>query len=139
MSGLKTIVRHGFAGSGAATLVLAGLFVVNGGLQALETLLVIGWLIVVGVTLLLAGTRERLAVGGRAVGWPRVAAIGVGILGIGCAGFGLSQLRTLEVASGAWLLTAALTVFVVGYVTWFARECWTGGRQLDEEMFAVER
>ncbi len=29
MSGLKTVVRHGFTGGGVATLLLAGLFVVN--------------------------------------------------------------------------------------------------------------
>ncbi|WP_222917052.1 hypothetical protein [Natrinema sp. SYSU A 869] len=138
MSGLKTVVRHGFTGGGVATLLLAGLFVVSGGSTTPSTLLLIGWLTAVGVVLLLAGTRERLAIGDRTVGWPRVAAVGIGILAVGCGGFGLSQLRGLEATSGPWLLTATATVFAMGYLIWFARECWTGGRQLDGEMFAVE-
>ncbi|RZH68104.1 hypothetical protein [Natrinema altunense] len=138
MSGLKTVVRHGFTGGGVATLLLAGLFVVNADAAAPSMLLLIGWLAAVGVVLLLAGTRERLVVAGRTVGWPRVAAVGIWILAIGAGAFGVSQLRTLEIGSGTWLLTAAMTVFAMGYLAWFARECWTGGRQLDDEMFAVE-
>ncbi|OLZ39807.1 hypothetical protein A6E15_01880 [Natrinema saccharevitans] len=138
MSGPKTVVRRGFAGGGVATLLLAGLFVVGGESGAVSTLVPAGWLGAVGVTLLLAGTRERLAIAGRPVGWPRVAAVGVCLLAAGCGGFGLTQLDEFATGSVPWLLTAALTVFVMGYFGWFARECWTGGRLLDEETFAVE-
>lgn len=138
MSGLKTVVRHGFAGGGIATLLLAGLFLVGGDPTAPSTLVLAGWLAAVGVALFLAGTYERLVVGGRTVGWPRVAAVGVGLLAVGCGGFGLSQLRDLEPASGPWLLTVAITVFVLGYFAWFALECWTGGWRLDDELFALE-
>jgi hypothetical protein len=138
MSGLKTVVRHGFTGGGVATLLLAGLFVVSGDFQDPVTLFLIGWLAAVGVVLVLAGTRERLRLGSQAVGWPRLAAVGIAILAVGCGGFGLSQLRNFAVASGPWLLTVAGTVFVLAYFAWFALECWAGGWQLDEEMFAVE-
>ncbi|QCS41462.1 hypothetical protein [Natrinema versiforme] len=138
MSGLKAVVRRGFTGGGVATLLLAGLFVVGGDPSGASTLLLAGWLAVVGVALLLAGTRERLVVAGRPVGWPRVAAVGIGALAVGTGVFGITQLRSLEVASGPWLLTVAITVFAMGYLAWFARECWTGGRRLDGEMFAVE-
>ncbi|WP_226480473.1 hypothetical protein [Natrinema amylolyticum] len=137
MSGLKTVVRNGFTGGGAATLLLAGLFVAGGDPNGAATLLLAGWLAVVGVALLLAGTRERVVVAGRPVGWPRVAAVGIGTLAVGTGVFGVTRLRSLEVASGPWLLTAAITVFAMGYLSWFARECWTGGRQLDDELFAV--
>lgn len=138
MSGLKAVVRRGFAGGGFATLLLAGLFLVGGDFAAPSTLLLTGWLAAVGVVLVLAGTRERLSVGGRTVGWPRVAAVGIAILAVGCGAFGLSQLRQFEVASAAWLLTAVMTVFALGYFAWFASECWTGGRRLDDELFTVE-
>ncbi len=138
MSRLKTVVRRGFAGGGVATLLLAGLFVVGGEPGAVSTLVPAGWLGAVGVTLLLAGTRERLAVAGRTVGWPRVAAVGVSLLAAGCGGFGLVQLDGFAAGSVPWLLTAAITLFATGYFGWFARECWTGGRLLDEEIFAVE-
>ncbi|ELZ18848.1 hypothetical protein C478_00160 [Natrinema thermotolerans DSM 11552] len=138
MSRLKTVVRRGFTGGGVATLLLAGLFVVGGEPGAVSTLVPAGWLGAVGVTLFLAGTRERLAIAGRTVGWPRVAAVGICLLAVGCGGFGLTQLGAFAVGSVPWLLTAALTVFAVGYFGWFARECWTGGRLLDAEIFAVE-
>ncbi|MDF9744559.1 hypothetical protein [Natrinema salsiterrestre] len=138
MSGLKPVVRRGFAGGGVATLLLAGLFVISGGFRSSTTLVLIGWLTAVGIALLLAGTRERVVVGGRTVGWPRLAAVGIGILAVGSGGFGLSQLRGFAVASGPWLLTVAGTIFVLAYFAWFALECWTGGRYLDDEMFAVE-
>ncbi|QCW03090.1 hypothetical protein [Natrinema pallidum] len=138
MSGLKTVVRRGFTGGGVATLLLASLFVISGGFRNSTTLALTGWLTAVGIVLLLAGTRERIVVGSRTVGWPRLAAVGIGILAVGAGGFGLSQLRGFEVASGPWLLTVAGTVFVLGYFAWFALECWAGGWQLDEEVFAVE-
>ncbi|MBZ6494275.1 hypothetical protein [Natrinema longum] len=136
MSRLKDIVRRGFAGGGIATLLLAGLFVLGG--PAPSTLLVAGWLAIVGLSLFLAGIRERVPVAGRLVGWPRVGAAGIAAFAIGAVGFGLSQLYTLEVASGTWLLAVAITVFVPGYLAWFALECWAGGRRLNDEMFAVE-
>lgn len=138
MSGLKTVLRHGFVGGGVATLLLAGLFVFAGDPTGPVMPVLAGWLAVVGFALLLAGTRERVTVAGRTVGWPRVAAGGIAVLGIGAAGFGVAQLRSLETASGPWLLAVAVTVFGIGYVAWFALECWAGGRRLDEEMFAVE-
>ncbi|MFD1563407.1 hypothetical protein ACFR99_07590 [Haloarchaeobius amylolyticus] len=137
MTGLKAVVRRGFAGGGAATLLLAGLFAVGGGTEPM-TLLLAGWLAVVGLSLLLAGRRERLTVGGRTVGWPRVAAVGICVLAVGSGVFGLSRLRQFAVGSTTWLLTGLVTLFVLGYLAWFALECWRGGWQLDDAMFAVE-
>lgn len=137
MTELKAVVRRGFTGGGIVTLLLAGLFAV-GSPPTPSTLLLVGWLAVVGVGLLVAGARERLAVAGRTVEWPRTAAVAIGVLAVGAAVFGLSQLRTLEVASGTWLLTAATLFFALGYFAWFALECWTGGRLLDDEVFAVD-
>ena len=141
MTGLKTVVRRGFAGGGAATLLLAVLFAVgSGGRDGREptTLLLAGWLAAVGLSLLLAGRRERLTVGGRPLGWPRVAAVGISVLAVGSGVFGLSRLSQFAVGNTRWLLTGLVTVFVLGYLVWFALECWRGGWQLDEAMFAVE-
>jgi len=137
MTGLKAVVRRGFAGGGAATLLLAVLFAVGGGTEP-TTLLLAGWLAVVGLSLLLAGRRERLTVAGRTLGWPRVAAVGIGILAIGSGAFGLSRLRQFAVGSTMWLLTSLITIFVLGYLAWFALECWRGGWLLDDAMFTVE-
>ncbi|MFA9417075.1 hypothetical protein [Natrinema sp. HArc-T2] len=137
MTGLKAVVRRGFAGGGGAALLLAALFAIGGGTES-TTLLLAGWLAVVGLSLLLAGRRERLTVGGRTLGWPRVAAIGIGVLAVGSGAFGLSRLRQFAVGSTTWLLTGLLTIFVLGYLAWFALECWRGGWHLDDAMFAVE-
>ncbi len=137
MTGLKAVARRGFAGGGVATLLLAGLFAVGGGTEP-STLLLAGWLTVVGLSLLLAGTRERLTVGSRTLGWPRVAAIGISVLAVGSSAFGLSRLGQFAVGSTTWLLTGLVTLFVLGYLAWFALECWRGGWHLDDAMFAVE-
>ena len=137
MTRLKPIVRRGFAGGGVATLLLAGLFAVGGGTEP-TTLLLAGWLAAVGLSLLLAGRRERVTVGGRTIGWPRVAAVGIGLLAVGSSAFGLSRLRRFAVGETMWLLTGLVTLFVLGYLAWFALECWRGGWQLDDAMFAVE-
>ncbi|SEW13555.1 hypothetical protein [Natrinema salifodinae] len=138
MSGLKAVVRRGFAGGGIATLLLAGLFLIGGEPTQPSTLAMTAWLAAVGVALFIAGTRERVILGTRTVGWPRLAAVGIGVLAVGWGIVGFSQLREFETAGGPWLLTAAITLFSLAYFAWFARECWTGGYYLDEETFAVE-
>ncbi|RQG91023.1 hypothetical protein [Natrarchaeobius chitinivorans] len=137
MSERKDTVRRGFAAAGFVTILLAGGIVVFwGGLSAPGAAWQIGWLVIVGLTLFAAGVRERLPLGVRTVGWPRVAAVGLALLAVGSSTVGFATL--LSGPSGFGLLTAAVTLFVAVYGGLFALECWFGGLRMDEETFAVE-
>lgn len=133
----RTVIRRGLVGGGVATLLLAGTFLVALG-TAPSTFAVVGWLAAVGAAMVAAGRRERIAVGPATLEWPRLAAVAIALLAAGWAvgsavslyaGAGLTGLGSIEIV---------LTVAIVGYFAWFARECWVGGGVLDEETFAVE-
>ncbi|QLK27510.1 hypothetical protein HYG81_07890 [Natrinema zhouii] len=138
MNAGKTIVRRGLTGSGVATLLLAASFVVLGSPTTPSTLLLISWLVVVGSAMVAAGHRERVSIGSTTLGWPRVAAIAIALLAIGWAAVSVAGLLANETVTGLGPLEAVLTVGVVGYFAWFARECWVGGASLDEETFTVD-
>lgn len=138
MNAGKTIVRRGLTGSGVATLLLAASFVVLGSPTSPSTLLLISWLVVVGSAMVAAGRRERVSIGSTTLGWPRVAAIAIALLATGWAAVSVAGLLANETVTGLGPLEAVLTVGVVGYFAWFARECWAGGVSLDEETFTVD-
>ncbi|QFU81554.1 hypothetical protein [Natronorubrum aibiense] len=132
------IVRRGLAGGGLVTLLLAASFLVLGESTQLTTVVLVAWLVVVGAAMLAAGTRERVTVGSRTLEWPRVAAVAITMLAVGWATISAVSLLEGDGITGLGTLEAVVTVFVVGYFAWFARECWVGGALLDDETFAVD-
>lgn len=138
MSTQKTVVRHGLTGGGFTTLILAGSFVVLGDPTSPTPLALVSWLVVVGGAMLVAGLRERVSIGSTTVGWPRVAAFAIATLAVGWAVISFASLLEGESITGLGPIEAVLTVGVVSYFAWFARECWVGGATIDETTFAVE-
>lgn len=139
MSTKKTVVRHGLTGGGFATLLLAGSFVVALGVPTTpSTVGVVSWLVLVGSAMLVAGLRERVSIGSTTVGWPRVAAVAVAAIALGWGAISLASLYAGDGITGLGPFEAVLTLGMVAYFAWFARECWVGGARIDEETFAVE-
>lgn len=135
MSERKETVRHGFAGAGLVTVLLAIGLVVFGGVTPVTGLLA-GWLAIVGTLLFVAGVRERVSVGGVTVDWPRIGAVGMAALALGSTTLGFAQLLS---GPGGWQsFNGIATLFVGLYLVWVALECWLGGVRMDPETFAVE-
>ncbi|SDR15097.1 hypothetical protein [Natronobacterium texcoconense] len=133
----KEEVRSRLVGGGVVTLVIVGLLAVLIGVPTRGAeLLPLAWLGGGGLALLLAGRYERLPLGVVTVGWPRVAAVGLGILAVGSSTFGFLQL--LANPSMLGLLQVGLALFVALLLAFGALECWLGGVGLDEETFVVE-
>ncbi|QSW99942.1 hypothetical protein [Haloterrigena alkaliphila] len=139
MNTRKAVVRRGLAGGGVATLLLAVAFVAALGVPTTPSrLAIVAWLVAVGGGMLAAGRRERVSVGSTTLEWPRVAAIAIATLAVGWGGISAASLRAGDGITGLGPLEAVLTVAMVGYFAWFARECWLGGALIDAETFAVE-
>ncbi|WP_137289155.1 hypothetical protein [Natronorubrum halophilum] len=139
MNARKRVVRHGLTGGGFVTLVLAGTFLISLGLPpSPSTFVLISWLALVGGTMLLAGLRERVSIGSRTVGWPRVAAVAVSMLAVGWGGVSLVSLLAGDGVTGLGPIEVVITLGMVGYFAWFARECWAGGVVIAEETFTVD-
>ncbi|WP_436345337.1 hypothetical protein [Natronorubrum sp. FCH18a] len=139
MNAKKTVVRHGLAGGGFVTLLLAGMFVVALGVPTTLSMLgVVSWLVLAGATMLVAGLRERVTIGSRTVGWPRVAAVAIAMIAVGWGTISLAALVEGDGITGLGAFEVVLTAGMVGYFAWFARECWVGGGRIDEETFAVD-
>ncbi|MFB1063822.1 hypothetical protein [Natrinema sp. H-ect4] len=139
MNRRKAIIRRGLTGGGVATLLLAASFVAALGVPTTPSLLLlVSWLGVVGSTMVVAGRRERVSIGSTTLGWPRVAAIAIALLAVGWAAVSVAGLLAGETITGLGPLEAVLTVGVVGYFAWFARECWVGGASIDDETFVVD-
>ncbi|MDQ2050702.1 hypothetical protein RBH26_09395 [Natronolimnohabitans sp. A-GB9] len=138
MGAQKTVVRRGLAGGGVATLLLAVAFVVALGVGSPSTVGVVAWLVAVGAGMLAAGRRERVTIGSRTIGWPRVAAVTIAVLAVGWGVISAVSLLTGDGITGLGPLEAVLTVGIVAYFAWFAHECWVGGARIDEETFTVE-
>lgn len=135
MNERKETVRHGFAGAGFVTVLLAVGFAVFAGLTPFS-LGMIGWLAAAGVLLFVAGVRERLSVGGATVGWPKLGAVGMALLALGSITLGFVQLLDLP---GGWRLFNGVAMLFVGFVlVLFALECWLGGVGMDSETFVVD-
>ncbi len=139
MNSKKAVVRQGLVGGGFVTLLLAGTLVVALGVPTTPSMLgVVSWLVFVGATMLAAGRRERVRIGSRTVGWPRVAAVAIAMIAVGWGAISLGSLLTGDGITGLGPIEAVLTVGMVGYFAWFARECWVGGARIDAETFAVD-
>ena len=139
MNSKKAVVRHGLAGGGFVTLLLAGTLVVALGVPTTPSMLgVVSWLVLVGATMLVAGRREHIRIGSRTVGWPRVAAVAIVMIAVGWGAISLGSLLAGDGITGLGPVEAILTVGMVGYFAWFARECWVGGARIDAETFAVD-
>ncbi|MFC6768731.1 hypothetical protein ACFQE6_28080, partial [Natrinema soli] len=64
--------------------------------------------------------------------------IAIALLAIGWAAVSVAGLLAGESITGLGSLEAVLTVGVVGYFAWFARECWVGGATIDDATFSVD-
>ncbi|WP_254765804.1 hypothetical protein [Salinilacihabitans rarus] len=136
MSDARETFRHGLAAGGFAMLAGLGLLLLvfgapDGGDP--ESVATVVALALVGLALLLAGLRERTALGVVTVPWNRLAALGLGFaaLYLGAGG----AVAVVEGSATVWSLTLLV---VVPYFAWLAFECWVGGRYMDRETFAVE-
>ncbi|WP_440763637.1 hypothetical protein [Natronorubrum sp. DTA7] len=139
MNSKKAVVRHGLVGGGFVTLLLAGTIVVGLGVPTTPSMLgVVSWLVFVGATMLVAGRRERVRIGSRTVDWPRVAAVAIAMIAVGWGVISFGRLLAGDSITGIGPIEAVLTVGMVGYFAWFARECWVGGARIDPETFAVD-
>ena len=139
MNAQKRVIRHGLVGGGFVTLLLAVSFVaVLGVPTSLEMVGVVGWLAAVGVIMLAAGRWERILLGSTTLEWPRVAGIAIGLLAVGWGVVSTASLLTGDGITGLGPLEAVLTLGIVAYFAWFARECWVGGARIDAETFAVD-
>ncbi|SFB83971.1 hypothetical protein SAMN05444422_102321 [Halobiforma haloterrestris] len=133
----KEDVRRRLAGGGAVSIAIAGLLVLAVGTPTAPTeVLPFAWLVVSGAALLAAGRLERLPLGVVAVGWPRVAAVGLAMLSIGSSTLGFGRLFTASDIFG--LAQAALALFTALLLALAALECLLGGVGLDGEAFLVE-
>lgn len=133
----KDTLRRRFLGGGLLSLVVAGVLVFVLGVPADPVAwLPIAWLVVGGAALLVAGARERLPLGVTTVGWPRVAAFGLGVLAIGSSTFGF--LHFLEGGGALGLLNAGVAIVLAMVLALVALECWLGGVGIDEDAFVVE-
>ena len=138
MNSRKRVVRHGLAGGGFVTLLLAASFLVLGEPTRPATIALVVWLVAVGGSMLAAGTRERVSIGAVTVGWPRIAAVAIAMLAVGWAAVSAVGLLEGDGITGLGTLEVAITALVVGYFAWFARECWVGGALLEADTFAVD-
>ncbi|ELY47556.1 hypothetical protein [Natronorubrum sulfidifaciens] len=138
MNSRKRVVRHGLTGGGFGTLLLAASFLVLGTPTNAATVALVAWLVVVGGSMVAAGTRERVSVGSVTLEWPRVAAVAIALLAVGWATISAVGLLEGDGITGLGTLEIAITALVVGYFAWFARECWVGGALLGAETFAVD-
>lgn len=138
MNARKRLVRRGLAGGGFVTLLLAAAFVALDPVTTPATIGVVAWLALVGAALLVAGRRERVDVGSRTVGWPRLAAVAIALLALGWGTISVVALLEGDGITGLGSLELVLTAGMVAYFAWFARECWLGGELIPEETFVLE-
>ncbi|MCU4926281.1 hypothetical protein OB905_09840 [Halobacteria archaeon AArc-dxtr1] len=136
MSDQRETFRHGLAAGGvamlAALVLLAVLFAAP---ETLEGIAVAGLFALVGVTFLLAGTRNRLSVGPVAIPWNRLAALPLAVLGLFLTTSAVVSVLEISGPGVVWdLLLVPMAVFVV----WLAAECWVGGKYMDRELFAAD-
>ncbi|ELY52509.1 hypothetical protein [Natronolimnohabitans innermongolicus] len=139
MNAQKRVIRHGLVGGGFVTLLLAASFVVVLGVPTTPgTVGVVVWLALVGLAMFAAGRWERVLLGSTTLEWPRLAGIAIGLLAVGWGVVSAASLLTGDGITGLGPLEAVLTLGVVGYFAWFAKECWVGGDRIDSETFTVE-
>lgn len=139
MSEQKGVIKHGLAGGGFVTLLLAGFFVVGLGIPTSTSMVgIVLWLVLVGTMMLVAGLRERVILGPATLEWPQVAAIAIAVLTLGWVTISLAGVLTGQTMTGLGSLEAVLTLGMAAYFGWFARECWVGGDWIDDATFTVE-